>query len=148
MRGAVKRRLHYFYKTVHLGLYLHLVNYLVSFSTPDWFLDAPIDVCAIFSIMDPTVEVYGCMSTTIMWWGPFHFWPSRSLLVCVQVEKSSLTSGPYLFSCCCCCEAASVVSESVQLHRWQPTRLLCPWDSPGKKTGMGYHFLLQCMHAC
>ena len=28
-------------------------------------------------------------------------------------------------------------------HRWQPTRLLCPWDSPGKNTGVGYHFFLQ-----
>ena len=30
-------------------------------------------------------------------------------------------------------------------HRWQPTRLHCPWDSPGKNTGVGCHFLLQCM---
>ena len=30
-------------------------------------------------------------------------------------------------------------------QRWQPTRLLCPWDSPGKNTGVGCHFLLQCM---
>ena len=30
-------------------------------------------------------------------------------------------------------------------HRRQPTRLPCPWDSPGKNTGMGCHFLLQCM---
>ena len=30
-------------------------------------------------------------------------------------------------------------------HRWQPTRLLCPWDSPGKNTGVGCHFLLQCI---
>ena len=29
--------------------------------------------------------------------------------------------------------------------RWQPTRLHCPWDSPGKNTGVGCHFLLQCM---
>ena len=28
-------------------------------------------------------------------------------------------------------------------HRWQPTRLCCPWDSPGKNTGVGCHFLLQ-----
>ena len=27
----------------------------------------------------------------------------------------------------------------------QPTRLLCPWDSPGKNTGVSCHFLLQCM---
>ena len=30
-------------------------------------------------------------------------------------------------------------------HRRQPTRLLRPWDSPGKNTGVGCHFLLQCM---
>ena len=37
------------------------------------------------------------------------------------------------------------MSDSVQPHRRQPTRLLCPWDSPGKNTGVGCHFLLQCM---
>ena len=40
---------------------------------------------------------------------------------------------------------ASVVSDSVQPHRRQPTRLPRPWDSPGKNTGVGCHFLLQCM---
>ena len=30
-------------------------------------------------------------------------------------------------------------------HRQQSTRLPCPWDSPGKNTGVGCHFLLQCM---
>ena len=30
-------------------------------------------------------------------------------------------------------------------HRWQPTRLPHPWDSLGKNTGVGCHFLLQCM---
>ena len=30
-------------------------------------------------------------------------------------------------------------------HRQQLTRLPCPWDSPGKNTGVGCHFLLQCM---
>ena len=37
------------------------------------------------------------------------------------------------------------MSDSVRPHRWKPTRLLCPWDSPGKNTGVGCHFLLQCM---
>ena len=37
------------------------------------------------------------------------------------------------------------MSNSVQPHRWQPTRLPHPWDSPGKNTGVGCHFLLQCM---
>ena len=37
------------------------------------------------------------------------------------------------------------MSDSVQPHRQQPTRLPRPWDSPGKNTGVGCHFLLQCM---
>ena len=40
----------------------------------------------------------------------------------------------------------SVMSDSVRPHRRQPTRLLCPWDSPGKNTRVGCHFLLQCMN--
>ena len=46
---------------------------------------------------------------------------------------------------CCFCYVTSVVSDSVQPHRRQPTRLPRPWDSPGKSTGVGCHFLLQCM---
>ena len=37
------------------------------------------------------------------------------------------------------------MSDSVGPHRRQPTRLPRPWDSPGKNTGVGCHFLLQCM---
>ena len=37
------------------------------------------------------------------------------------------------------------MSDSVRPQRRQPTRLPCPWDSPGKNTGVGCHFLLQCM---
>ena len=44
--------------------------------------------------------------------------------------------------CFCCCYITSVMSDSVWPHRQQPTRLLCPWDSPGKNTGVGFHFLL------
>ena len=44
----------------------------------------------------------------------------------------------------CCCKVTSVVSDSVRPHRRQPTRLPRPWDSPGKNTGVGCHFLLQC----
>ena len=44
-----------------------------------------------------------------------------------------------------CCKVASVVSDSVRPQRRQPTRLPRPWDSPGKNTGVGCHFLLQGM---
>ena len=37
------------------------------------------------------------------------------------------------------------MSNSVRPHRRQPTRLPHPWDSPGKNTGVGCYFLLQCM---
>ena len=37
------------------------------------------------------------------------------------------------------------MSDSVRPHSRQPTRLPRPWDSPGKNTGVGCHFLLQCM---
>ena len=39
----------------------------------------------------------------------------------------------------------SVVSDSSRPHGLQPTRLLHPWGSPGRSTGVGCHFLLQCM---
>ena len=47
--------------------------------------------------------------------------------------------------CCCCCKVTSVVSDSMWLHRWQPTRRPYSWDSLGKNTGVGCHFLLQFM---
>ena len=37
------------------------------------------------------------------------------------------------------------MSDSVRPHKGQPTRVLCPWDSPGKNIGVGCHFLFQCM---
>ena len=37
------------------------------------------------------------------------------------------------------------MSDSVRPHRRQPTRLPRPWDSPGRNTGVGCHFLLQCV---
>ena len=37
----------------------------------------------------------------------------------------------------------SVMSDSLQPHRLQPARLLCPWNSPSKNTGVGCHSFLQ-----
>ena len=52
---------------------------------------------------------------------------------------------PREYVVCCCCYVTSVVSDSLRPHGLQPTRLLRPWNSPGKNTGVGCHFLLQCM---
>ena len=56
------------------------------------------------------------------------------------------------FILCLLCVVISVLllllscfSQTLQPHRRLPTRLPRPWDSPGKNTGVGCHFLLQCM---
>ena len=43
----------------------------------------------------------------------------------------------------CVCVSHSVMSDSSRPHGLQLSRLLCPWDSPGKNNGVGYHFLSQ-----
>ena len=64
-------------------------------------------------------------------------------LVSPALQGGLLTTGPL---------AAATAAKSLQScptlcdpHRRQPTRLPHPWDSPGKNTGVGCHFLLQCM---
>ena len=57
---------------------------------------------------------------------------------CLCIPRLNKLHSPWLCHYCC-----SVVSDSLQPHGLQPTRLLCPWDSPGKNTGVGGHFLLQ-----
>ena len=59
-------------------------------------------------------------------------------------HKVDMMRSPIQCCCCCCCKVASVLSDSVRPHRRQPARLPRPWDSPGKNTGVGCHFLLQC----
>ena len=62
-----------------------------------------------------------------------------------KLKKATCQNGIffYIVKVCCCCQVASVVSDSVQPDRQQPTRLCRPWDSPGKNTRVGRHFLLQ-----
>ena len=42
-----------------------------------------------------------------------------------------------------CAKSCQLCPTSVQPYGLQPARLLCPWDSPGNDTGVGYHALLQ-----
>ena len=44
---------------------------------------------------------------------------------------------------CECMLSHSIVFNPLQPHGMEPTRLICPWDFPGKNTGVGCHFLLQ-----
>ena len=84
-----------------------------------------------------------------------YFWMSNKIIVTSKYswyeKKNKSVWGGKNWSlrkcccCCCCCQVASVVSDSVRPQRRQPTRLPRPWDSPGKNTGAGFQFLLQCM---
>ena len=73
------------------------------------------------------------------------FYELMKVKVLVVQSCSTLCDPMFCMSSCCCCWVPSVVSNSVRPHRWQPTRLRCPWDSLGKNTGVGCHVLLQCM---
>ena len=64
----------------------------------------------------------------------FHF-PGFSHLVALHSQQpAAIAAAKSLQSC-----------PTLRPHRRQPTRLLCPWDSPGKNAGVGCHFLLQYM---
>ena len=71
------------------------------------------------------------------------------IVVCISESSTSLPLSSSLSllitTCCCCCWVASVVSDSVRPQRWQPTRLPCSWDSPGKNTGVGCRLFVPCI---
>ena len=65
--------------------------------------------------------------------------------LCANKKKLAKNTGESILrnTAAACCQVAPVLSDSVRSHGLQPTRLLRPWDSPGKNTGVGCHFLLQ-----
>ena len=71
----------------------------------------------------------------------------QSHLWATIASSTRISTSNLKHSCCsCCCQVSSVVSDSVRPHRQKPTRLRHPWDSTGKNTGAGCHFLFQCMN--
>ena len=69
------------------------------------------------------------MFNRILFIFPFQFLPAS----CPNISL-------LLWTLACVC---SVMSDSLRPHGPQPTRLLCPWNFPGKNTGLGCHFFLQ-----
>ena len=83
---------------------------------------------------------------TLMW--PLHSFPFILCLSFIRLSpRHSLKAFTkimyYLIWACCVYVSHSVVSNSLWPQGLGPTRLLCPWDSPGMNTGAGCHFLLQ-----
>ena len=75
---------------------------------------------------------------------PGHSWPSEKIYL---INALYPLLGEVIFEHIAAAAAAKLLQLCLTLcdFRQQPTRLLCPWDSPGKNTGVGCHFLLQCM---
>ena len=73
----------------------------------------------------PGSSIHGIFQARVLEWGAISF----------STSNPAATAAKSLQSC----------PDSVRPHRRQPTRLCHPWDSPGKNTGVGCHFLLQCM---
>ena len=72
-----------------------------------------------------------------------HYVPGTSRGVIMLLGSLMVIYKKYMFS-----QKTAAAAKSRQScptlcdHRWKRTRLLCPWDSPGKNTGVGCHFLL------
>ena len=81
-----------------------------------------------------SITLYIYSPSLLLYYMVFIFYPDRMSLYTYGLSWPS-----------CCCWVTLVVSDSVRPHRRQPTRLPCPWNSPGKNTGVSCHFLLQCM---
>ena len=108
---------------------------------------------AEFIILKSSVSylMFICQSMSLFCFSYFLFPPSPfSLFVFSCSESITYTcySSTLVFIivfalCMCVCVSCSVMSDSLQSHELYPTRLLCPWDFPGKNTGVGCHALLQ-----
>ena len=91
----------------------------------------------------------------LCWWQPSFSTGSLPLTLIYLVPSNHLRPSQiiviYWLTCpfvsltnfCMCVCSHSVVSNCLQSFGLQPTRLFCPWDSPGKNTGVGCHDLLQ-----
>ena len=73
---------------------------------------------------------------------------SRDITLPTKVRLVKAMVFPVVMYGCGASAAANSLQSCLTLlwpHRQQPTRLPCPWDSPDNNTGLGCHFLLQCM---
>ena len=67
----------------------------------------------------------------------------RSHLGIVNRVRTNPEKSTRISYCINYCVSHSVLSDSLRSHALQPARLLCPWNSPGKNTGVSSHSLLQ-----
>ena len=104
------------------------------------------DSVTAWTVTPPGCSVHGTSRARILQWVVIS--SSRGLST-YPVPNSIFYKGLFTITatlgdkCFCVCVSPSVVSDSLPPHGLGPTRLLCPWDSPGKNPGVGCHLLLQ-----
>ena len=102
----------------------------ISFSNA-WKWKVKVKSCpALRDRMDcslPGSSVHGISQAKVLEWGAIAFSHAHGR----HLQLISLHVSP------------SVVSDSLRSHGLWPARLLCPWTSPGKNTGVGFHAFLQ-----
>ena len=85
---------------------------------------------------------------------PGQFFLAVSIIDHIPVTSVLLSGYVCVWVCVCVCVSHPVISDSLWPHRLWPTRLLYPWNSPGKNTGVGCHslfygfFLTQASNPC
>ena len=102
-------------------------------------------VCVCCSIMSNSLQPHSfyflCVSNILQPIRAEGVCLGEHLCVCVCYSIVSSSLQPHFFhSLCVCC---SVVANLLQPHELQPAKLLSPWNSQGKNTGVGSHSLLQ-----
>jgi len=113
-------------------------------------------------ILCPRISTLGCESKSfeeilrsrLKSWHMYN-WPLNNFRVMSVNSNTVYNSGMILQLAFCICGSTSSYSAAaakslqscptLRSHRWKPTRLHNPWDSPSKSTGVGCCFLLQCM---
>ena len=89
-----------------------------------------------------TTPILSCSLRCMIMCFPYVCFSFTSLLLS-PFPQGSLHPTPLHSLVCVICVSRSVVSDSLRPHGLQLASLLCPWNSPGKNTGVGCHSLLQ-----
>ena len=100
---------------------------------------------ATMDIFMETFWLYACILLTIFLGVELLCHKIRICLTFIDTIKLLWLIQLRLFAAAAAAKSLQSCPNSVRPHRRQPTRLPRPWDSPGKNTGVGCHFLLQCM---
>ena len=117
---------------------------LCVLTSMSWNIIKPIIIVAI--LVKCEFNIYKIMTVKILFTGDLHsklwwFFPSCKFFPDLCHFKICLAVVMLLLLLLSCFSRVWLCA----IPQTQPTRLPCPWDSPGKNIGVGWHFLLQCM---